>query len=201
LLHFVSDGQSIAERISRQISNTMAKLRKVVKSYNAVVTSEEQILLPAAASSSSALYTSIVPYTYQKTSIPASVMQKAVELKCREDRASEEIDQIKSEMLCVQSYYKNQLTALKDTLTTLHGELMQTAISGALSLLYKKCNEMSYFSEQSAKYFSKYIEDNVTQQHDEATTSAALNEYEIAADSQSDLCEDSAFEDSDDEAS
>ncbi|XP_033101230.1 uncharacterized protein LOC117104486 isoform X2 [Anneissia japonica] len=108
------DGQTVAIRISRQISKTSVSLRKLLATYKTfdgaehttfsdVSNPEGNIYLPACETS--------------KDDIPSTAKREIIKLHYLKERATEEIIMVEHEMENVMNYYLNQHTVLHKQIT------------------------------------------------------------------------------------
>lgn len=124
-----SDGQYMASRLSKSINQESAKLKKLLKEYNALTVSGDRVLTWAEATD---LSTRTLSDHFSTSNIPRKICLSAIKHYHLTLRADEEIRLIKCEMKSCISFFLNDWKCLVSTALELKSKPNSKFHNGAL---------------------------------------------------------------------
>lgn len=125
---FLTDGQSIAIKLSKQITKVTEMLKRCLFSYNEL---GETLLFEAVKDPSSPCYDQSAGQT-----MPDSCKQQLIDMLCFKERCLEEISLVKQEMMQLLSFYFKQINVLSASMCLLSDDNLYN--KGMRALLAKK---------------------------------------------------------------
>ena len=129
---------------NKTLQSCSRHLDRLVKAFNEQewITEPHHLELKDVRDPTSSFWTAVQPQLGE-AGIPHSVQVKAAEISARHQRALEEEEILKSEMLNVLSYIRKQVDALRSCLSTVSPAFRSTFISKLYQVMHfaEKCNK------------------------------------------------------------
>lgn len=154
-------GQKIAIRIKNQVRRRSEALKKLLKLYNSLSTSEDNCVTFEEASNPASQVWNRISDSLQETlndSVPSYIRRQAIDLVYLEQRAKEEKDIVQMEMSNVISYFSGKL----DKIAVLKEQLDSSSRyhRGLLSMLLVQEEETAETLHDLTALFGRYIDVN-----------------------------------------
>lgn len=157
-----ADGQSIAIRLSKQLTKISLAMKKCVLSYNARSGNEETLSFEDVKDPTGVVFDEFSS-SLTADSIPLSVKRKLVDMMLLKYRCKEEIALVKEEMLRFQRFHYLQKTLISEHLRSLEPSCFNRGLCSLLSQKHALLNNMQVrvqhlWGQQFGIYFPYYCE-------------------------------------------